>query len=80
MVSALGYVLYASSSLLNHVGFAGMGFAVTALVIGGALLVLSAFWHRCRKAVVSHLPAAVLTLTPRRGTSTSLPRDPSGRG
>ena len=38
MVSALGYVLYAFSSLLNHAGFVGMGFAVTALLIGGAYL------------------------------------------
>lgn len=59
MVSSLGYVLYAFSSLLNHVGFVGMGFAVTALLIGSALLVLSAFWHRCREAVVSHLPPAL---------------------
>jgi len=59
MVSALGYVLYAFSSLLNHAGLVGMGFAVTALLIGGALLVLSAFWHRSREALVSHLPSAL---------------------
>jgi len=59
MVSALGYVLYAFSSLLNHAGIVGMGFAVTALLIGSALLVLSAFWHRSRVAVVSHLPPAL---------------------
>ena len=59
MVSALGYVLYAFSSLLNHAGFVGMGFAVTALLIGGALLVLSAFWRRSREALVSHLPPAL---------------------
>lgn len=59
MVSALGYVLYAFSSLLNHAGLVGMAFAVTALLIGGALLVLSAFWYRSRGALVSRLPSAL---------------------
>jgi len=59
MVSALGYVLYAFSSLLNHAGVASMAFAITALLIGSALLVLSAFWRRSRVAVVSHLPTAL---------------------
>lgn len=58
MVSALAYVLYAFSGLLEQYGVVSLGFAITALLIGGALLMLSAFWHRCREAVLSHVPPA----------------------
>ena len=59
MVSALGYVLYAFSALLQQAGVVSLGFALTALVIGSALLVLSAFWHASRALVVGRLPAAL---------------------
>jgi len=59
MVSALGYVLYTFSTLLKQHGAVGQGFALTALVIGGALLLLSAFWHPCRAALLGGLPAAL---------------------
>ena len=56
MVSALAYVLFTFSSLLKDFGVVGLGFAITALVIGSALLLLSAFWHPCRKFVLKQLP------------------------
>jgi hypothetical protein len=59
MVSALIYVLYAFSSLLKNYGVISLGFAVTALVIGSALLLLSAFWHPCRTFVLGFFPTAI---------------------
>lgn len=59
MVSALIYVLYAFSSLLKLYGVISLGFAVTALAIGAALLLLSAFWHASRAAVLGHCPASI---------------------
>ncbi len=59
MVSSLGYVLFALGALLKTYGAIGMGFAVTALVVGSALLLLSAFWQRSRQVVVGALPAGV---------------------
>jgi hypothetical protein len=53
MVSALGYVLYTFSALLKQTGVVSLNFAVTALVIGSALLLLSAFWHGSRAVVLS---------------------------
>jgi hypothetical protein len=59
MVSALGYVLFAFSSLLKQAGIVSLGFAITALVLGSALLFLSAFWHGSRTQVVSCLPPSI---------------------
>jgi hypothetical protein len=59
MVSALIYVLYAFSSLLKNYGVISLGFALTALVIGSALLLLSAFWHPCRTFVLGFFPTAI---------------------
>lgn len=58
MVSALAYVLYAFSGLLEQYGVVSLGFAITALLIGAALLTLSAFWHVCRVAVLRRIPPA----------------------
>jgi len=57
MVSALAYVLYAFSHLLQTAGLAADGFAVAGLLIGGGLLTLSAFWQHCRSALLPRLPA-----------------------
>lgn len=59
MVSALGYVLYTFSTLLKQFGMVSQGFAVTALAIGAALLLLSAFWHPCRAFVLGFFPAGL---------------------
>ncbi len=57
MVSALGYVVYVFSTLLSDMGHVGIGFAVTAFTIGSALLLLSAFWHKCRGSLLVLVPA-----------------------
>jgi hypothetical protein len=59
LVAALGYVLYTFSALLNQHGVVSLSFAITALVTGSALLLLSAFWHRCRALVLQCLPAGL---------------------
>ncbi len=64
MVSALAYVLYAFSALLKHYGFVSFSFAITALVIGIALLLLSAFWHPVRTLVLRVIPAALQARLP----------------
>ena len=65
MVAALGYVLYTFSALLTQYGVVSLGFAITALAMGSALLLLSAFWHRSRALVVRCLPMAVQARLPR---------------
>lgn len=59
MVSALIYVLYTFSALLKQYGVVSLSFAITALVIGSALLLLSAFWHPSRAFVLRLFPLAV---------------------
>ena len=50
LVSALAYVLYALNELFQQFGAVELNVALTALVIGSALLLLSAFWHQARGA------------------------------
>jgi hypothetical protein len=58
MVSSLAYVLFALSTLFRELGAIGINVALTALVIGSALLLLSAFWHSARAFAVGLLPGA----------------------
>ena len=55
LVSSLAYVLYAMYALLQTAGAVELGAALTALVIGSALLTLSAFWQPMRRLVVGRL-------------------------
>ncbi|MCH9798754.1 MAG: hypothetical protein K0U18_01370 [Betaproteobacteria bacterium] len=64
MVSALGYVVYVFSTLLNDMGHVGIGFAVTAFTIGSALLLLSAFWHKCRVYLLNLVPSKLKVYLP----------------
>ncbi|WP_300975252.1 hypothetical protein [Sphingomonas sp. LHG3406-1] len=59
LVSALAYVLYALNELFEQFGAVSLNIALTALVIGSALLLLSAFWHQARSAIVTKLPLAL---------------------
>lgn len=56
LVSALAYVLFALTFLFDRFGAVELNVALTALVIGSALLTLSAFWTPIRRAVVQPLP------------------------
>ena len=57
LVSALAYVLFALTELFKRFGAVELNVALTALVIGSALLLLSAYWHQARRLVVT--PPAV---------------------
>ena len=59
LVSALAYVLFAMQQLFRQFGAVELNVALTALVIGSALLLLSAFWHQARGAIVRPLPEAL---------------------
>lgn len=59
LVSALGYVLYAITVLFRAFGGVGMNFALTALIIGSALLTLSALWRPARLMVLARVPADI---------------------
>jgi hypothetical protein len=59
LVSALAYVLWALSELFKQFGAVELSVAITALVIGSALLLLSAFWHQARRGIVVRLPEAL---------------------
>jgi len=59
LVSALAYVLYALNKLFEQFGAVELNVALTALVIGSALLMLSAFWHQARFMVVRPLPESL---------------------
>ncbi|MCA1678994.1 MAG: hypothetical protein LC777_08650, partial [Actinobacteria bacterium] len=56
LVSALAYVLWALADLFKKFGAVELNVALTALVIGSSLLLLSAFWHQARGAIVRPLP------------------------
>lgn len=57
LVSALAYVLVALGFLVDRFGAVEPTFALTALVIGSALLTLSAFWTPIRARIVERLPS-----------------------
>jgi len=59
LVSALAYVLFALNELFREFGAVELNVALTALVIGSALLLLSAFWHQARAAIVRPLPGSL---------------------
>ncbi len=71
LVSALAYVLIALTWLFDEFGAVELNVALTALVIGSALLMLSAFWTPIRSAVVEKLPGALQARLPLPG---SVPR------
>lgn len=55
LVSSLAYVLYAMYALITTAGAVELSAAFTALVIGSALLSLSAFWQPMRRHVIGAL-------------------------
>jgi hypothetical protein len=59
LVSALAYVLFAMQQLFRQFGAVELNVALTALIIGSALLMLSAFWHQARRAIVRPLPESL---------------------
>ncbi|MGP1281438.1 MAG: hypothetical protein ACTS1X_00550 [Parasphingopyxis sp.] len=70
MVSSLVYVLWALNGLFERFGAVETNVALAALVIGSALLLLSAFWHNARGLVVRPLPEAITNRLPVIGKET----------
>jgi hypothetical protein len=64
LVSALVYVLYALTELFKQFGAVELNVALTALVIGSALLLLSAYWHQARRLIVMRLPSTLQARLP----------------
>jgi len=64
LVSALAYVLYALTELFKQIGAVELSVAFTALLIGSALLLLSAYWHQARRLIVSRLPGKLTERLP----------------
>jgi uncharacterized integral membrane protein len=64
LVSALAYVLYALTELFKQFGAVELNVALTALVIGSALLLLSAYWHQARRLIVTRLPSTLQARLP----------------
>lgn len=64
LVSSLAYVLVALAELFRQAGAVSLNIALTALVIGSALLLLSAFWHSVRRLVVHGLPGEMQARLP----------------
>jgi uncharacterized membrane protein YfcA len=73
LVSALAYVLYALTELFKRFGAVELNIALTALVIGSALLLLSAYWHQARQLIVSHLPENLQARLPNLDRSAVIP-------
>ncbi len=67
LVSALAYVLAAMTWLFDRFGAVELNIALTALVIGSALLTLSAFWTPIRRSVVAMLPGNLQARLPVAG-------------
>ncbi len=67
LVSALVYVLVALTFLFRQFGVVELNVAITGLVIGSALLTLSAFWSPIRRSVVSQLPGELRDRLPETG-------------
>jgi hypothetical protein len=64
LVSALAYVLIALTALFRTFGMIELSMALTALIIGSALLLLSAFWAPIRKRVLKLLPVKIAERLP----------------
>jgi hypothetical protein len=74
LVSALAYVLFALQQLFQQFGAVELNVALTALVIGSALLMLSAFWSQARGAVVRPLPEGLRERLPIVNRSAATPQ------
>ncbi len=64
LVSALAYVIYAIQALVTAGGALDMSLALTALVIGGFLVLLSAAWRPIRARIIALLPGSVTLRLP----------------
>ena len=64
MVSALAYVLYAMNAFFRGTGDLTISLALSALIAGAALLLLSAYWRAARRGVLALSPARLRARLP----------------
>ncbi len=64
MVSAMVYVLYAFRELFASYGMVSSSLAISGVFIGSFLLLLSAFWHRSRQALLKRVPESLARYLP----------------
>jgi hypothetical protein len=64
MVSSLVYVMYALSTVVESFGGVGYSFAVTGIIMGASLLLLSAYWHNARATLLNIMPNSLLQYLP----------------
>lgn len=64
MVSAMVYVLYAFRELFASYGMVSSSLAISGVFIGSFLLLLSAFWHRSRQALLKKVPESFARYLP----------------
>ncbi|RUO58981.1 hypothetical protein [Pseudidiomarina insulisalsae] len=64
MVSALSYVIYVFSALLDSYGLVSVSTALIGLIVGSGLLLLAVFWHPLRRALINALPQRLSTAVP----------------
>jgi hypothetical protein len=77
MVSSLVYVIYALSTIMKTYGGIGYGFALTGVLMGASLLLLSAFWHVTRNRIVSLIPMKIRTYIPKAGNFNNTKNHPN---
>lgn len=64
MVSSLAYVLYALTDLFKIYGMVHLSLAVSGILIGSILLLLSAFWQIFRLFLLRYLPKSIKKYLP----------------
>jgi len=65
MVSSLVYVVYALSAVIQSYGNVSYSFALTGILMGAMLLLLSACWHTVRARIVTLLPNKLSVYIPK---------------
>lgn len=64
MVSALAYLLYAMNAFFRATGALSVSFALSALLAGAGLLLLSAYWRPARQRALALAPASLRARLP----------------
>ncbi|MGO9768081.1 MAG: hypothetical protein ACLPSW_00720 [Roseiarcus sp.] len=64
MVSALAYLLYAMNAFFQATGALSVSFALSALLAGAGLLLLSAYWRTARQRALGLAPASLKARLP----------------
>lgn len=64
MVSSLVYVLYALTKLFEVYGMVHLSLAVSGVLIGSMLLLLSAFWQSLRQSLLRYFPESIKKYLP----------------